>query len=110
MLIKDSRLSAYKGIREGWQARANKAVSDYKRSPGLAGFFLIDEPSSDSFADIAALRRRIRKNSRRLIGYVNMLPDYVFQTPDDYTEYLESYLFKTQPNILLLRLLSVSRG
>ncbi len=100
MLIKDPRMSAYKDLAGKWKVRANRAIADYRGAPALAGFFLIDEPHSDRYTDIAALRRRLRAKAPELIGYVNMLPDYVFHSDDDYQEYLESYLFKTQPALL----------
>lgn len=101
MLIKDQRISAHQPVAEGWQARADEALADYRDLPGLAGFFLLDEPSDGSiYPDIAALRHRIRRHDPSLIGYVNLLPDYVFAGPEDYRDYVESYLFRTRPDLL----------
>lgn len=101
MLIKDQRISAHQPVAEGWQARADEALAAYRDLPGLAGYFLLDEPSNGSiYPDIAALRQRIRRRDPSLIGYVNLLPDYVFAGPEDYRDYVESYLFRTRPELL----------
>lgn len=100
MLIKDARISAAQGLSAAWREKASRAIGFYKNRPGLAGFFLADEPGSDRNPDIAAMRRRIRREAPGKIGYVNLLPDYVFAGPEDYREHVEAYLFETRPDIL----------
>ncbi len=100
MLIKDSRLSASRSLGKFWRISASKALLDYRGHESVGGFFLSDEPNSDRNPDIAALRNRIRRRDGDKIGYVNLLPDYVFPGPEDYREYVEAYLFDTQPDLL----------
>jgi hypothetical protein len=101
MLIKDARVSAAQPLADGWQQKASNAIATYRGHPGLAGFFLLDEPSDASiYPDISALRRRLQREAPGVIGYVNLLPDYVFRAPDEYRDYVESYLFRTHPEML----------
>jgi hypothetical protein len=101
MLIKDARLSAAQPLRAGWQDRASTAIAAYRDFEALAGVFLVDEPgSAEAYPDIAALRARIRREAPGKIGYVNLLPRYAFAGPADYREYVESYAFQTEPDLL----------
>jgi len=101
MIIKDNRVSASLPLADGWQQKASNAIAAYRGQRGLAGFFLLDEPSDASiYPDISALRRRIEREAPGVIGYVNLLPDYVFRGPDDYRDYVEGYLFRTHPELL----------
>jgi hypothetical protein len=101
MLIKDARLSAAQPLQAGWQDRASNAIASYRDFDALAGVFLVDEPgSAQAYPDIAALRARIRREAPGKIGYVNLLPRYAFAGPADYREYVESYTFQTEPDLL----------
>ncbi len=100
LLIKDNRTSVARPLRDGWQQRASRAIERYRDQPGLAGFFLVDEPTAERYPDIAAMRKRIRREAPGVIGYVNLLPDYVFLGPADYREHVEDYLFRTRPDLL----------
>lgn len=101
VLVSDPRLHASRPLQEGWQERADRALATYRDHPALAGYFIVDEPGSAAiYPDIAALRRRIERTTPGRIGYVNLLPDYVFPGPDDYREYVEGYLFHTRPKLL----------
>ncbi len=100
MLIKDARISVAQELSAGWREKASRAIGFYKHRPGLAGFFLADEPSGARNPDISAMRRRIRREAPGKIGYVNLLPDYAFLGAEDYREHVEAYLFETQPDIL----------
>lgn len=101
MLIKDGRLSAAQPLQAGWQKKASRAIATYRDFDALAGVFLVDEPGgAEAYPDIAALRARIRREAPGKIGYVNLLPRYAFAGPADYREYVESYAFQTEPDLL----------
>ncbi len=101
MLIKDRRVSGATPLEPGWQVNANRAIAAYGNHESLAGFFLVDEPNDPAtYPDIAAMRRRIHDQAPEAIGYVNLLPDYLFPGPEDYREYVESYVFETRPALL----------
>jgi len=101
IILKDKRLSAHEALTEGWQQAASEAIAEYRDHPGLAGFFLVDEPGPERFTDIAALTRRIHREAPGAIAYVNLLPDYaVEEALHDYREYVEEFVFRVRPRLL----------
>lgn len=72
------------------EATAKALMND----PGLAGYFINDEPATNAFDSEASLIEKIRSVDPAHIDYVNLLPDYA--TPDQlgaptYQKYVDRF-------------------
>jgi hypothetical protein len=103
MWIKDERLNGNLPLAAGWRMRVAQAVADYGDHPALSGFYLIDEPDTHRFADVAQLVRRLRTIAPGRLSYVNLYPIYVppqHLAAASYEEYVERFLREVQPDLL----------
>lgn len=103
MWIMDARMSQYFDLAPDWAARMDAARADYGDHPALGGYFLVDEPPADKFADLGTVVDRLRAIDPERMPYVNMLPDYApadaLGTPT-YREHVERYMAEVRPPLL----------
>jgi hypothetical protein len=101
--ITDPRVDVYGALPADWRARIGDAVAEYTAYPALGGYFLVDEPSADQFADVGAVVAELQAIDPAHIPYVNLLPDYVSSdalgTPS-YHEHLERFMQTVRPPLL----------
>ena len=75
------------------------AATRLKSHPALAGYFLKDEPSASSFAELAHWLRQLRAADAEHDGYINLFPNYAKAEQlgvATYREYLDDFV-KTTP-------------
>lgn len=101
-VVYDGRIAA---ARDGVNVEANldAAVADYKDLPGLAGYFVQDEPDASGFPALAAVVGGLRRRDPLHFANVNLLPDYA--TPSqlgaaDYPTYVSSFRTTVNPPFL----------
>ena len=103
MWVNDARVDQYNGLRPDWQAQLAAVVADLGAHPALDGYFIIDEPSRDQFADLGLVVTRLRELDPTRVPYINLLPDYV--SPQalgtrTYAEHVDWYLAEVRPPLL----------
>ncbi|MFN8641674.1 MAG: hypothetical protein U0802_08475 [Candidatus Binatia bacterium] len=77
MWINDARVDQYTGLKPDWDAQLAGLVADLGAHPALDGYFIIDEPGRDQFADLGLVVTRLRQLDPTRVPYINLLPDYV---------------------------------
>jgi hypothetical protein len=103
MWINDGRIEQYHGLQPDWQARVDTVVAEFGGHPALDGYFLVDEPSRDQFADLGLVVTRLRQADPTRVAYVNLLPDYVGAEAlgtDTYAEHLDAYMAEVRPSLV----------
>lgn len=103
MWINDWRVSSYSGLAPQWEAQLAEAVAEYGDHPALGGYFLVDEPGAEQFADLGKMVARLRATDERRIPYVNLLPDFApveLLGTATYREHLERYMATVRPTLL----------
>jgi hypothetical protein len=102
LLVADGRFNAAAAEHAGWEEGVSVAVADYKGHPGLAGYFVFDEPVAGQFASVAAIVTRLRALDPGTLAYVNLLADYVAGEAGTgaYREYVERFLDTIRPALL----------
>ncbi len=65
-------------------------VQEVKKHPGLAAYFLSDEPQNDKFEYLGKWARRIESIDKKHPCYLNLLPSFPFH-PEDYKEHLRLF-------------------
>ena len=101
--ITDPRIDQTHDLPDEWEALLAGAVADYGGHPALGGYFLVDEPGADRFADLAKVVARLQAIDPGHVPYVNLLPD--FATPDglgtaSYRDYVEQFVAVVRPPLL----------
>ncbi|MDX2168191.1 MAG: hypothetical protein SF182_14040, partial [Deltaproteobacteria bacterium] len=103
LMISDPRLDLYDPAPADWPRGVSAALAEYSAHPGLAGYFLVDEPGADRFADLAPVVAHLRLVDPAHLAYINLLPDYVSPlahgTPT-YEEYVRRYMEEVRPALL----------
>jgi hypothetical protein len=61
MWINDSRIDQYHGLKSNWQAQVDAVVAEFGPHPALDGYFLVDEPGREQFADLGLVVTRLRQ-------------------------------------------------
>lgn len=78
-------------------------VARFRDEPQIVGWYLLDEPVANQFADLARLRDRIYAvDSTRLI-YLNLLPEILPSAKlgtKSYDEYMQRFLDEVRPQML----------
>jgi hypothetical protein len=103
MWISDGRVGQYYGLAPQWETRLAEAVAEYGDHPALGGYFLIDEPGAEQFADLGKAVAGLRAADPRRLPYVNILPDFApaeLLGTDTYREHLERYMTTVRPTLL----------
>jgi hypothetical protein len=77
MWINDGRIDQYHGLKPDWQAQVDAVVAEFGPHPALDGYFLVDEPGREQFADLGLVVTRLRQRDPTRVAYVNLLPSYV---------------------------------
>ena len=77
-------------------------VNKVKNHPGLAGYFLRDEPVCSGFPELAAWAKRIRAVDNEHYCYLNLLPNYA---PDEvlgdtYQRYVQRFIEEVDLQVL----------
>ena len=101
--INDSRVGQYRGLAPEWEALLAEVVAEYGDHPALGGYFLIDEPGAEQFADLGKVVARLRAADARRVPYVNILPDFApveLLGTATYREHLERYMATVRPTLL----------
>lgn len=82
--------------------RVDEVVSDWKDSPALYGYFVMDEPpdSSTEMSNIARIVKQLRLRDPDRLAFVNLLPTYGFPDEDSYRTYVSGYIETVKPDIL----------
>lgn len=71
------------------------SVNKFKNHPGIAGWFLKDEPNAPGFPEMTALRDRILEADTTHILYLNLFPDYVdldYLGTKTYEDYVQKFV------------------
>ncbi len=99
-------LKASEGTGVKIMAKSNELYSDTKNSvekfmshPGLAGYFLIDEPLAKDFPDLKAFRDRIMATDSTHLLYLNLFPANVSAEhlgTKSYENYIERFVNEVQ--------------
>ena len=108
MWLAEPRVNPYYGLAPDWEARLDEAVAEYRDHPALGGYFLIDEPSAEQFADLGKVVARLQAADGRRVPYINLLPDFApaeLLGTATYREHLEQYMATVRPLTAELRLL-----
>lgn len=103
MWINDGRIEQHTGIKPDWQARLRAVVDQFGGHPALDGYFLVDEPSSDQFADLGLVVGGLRQLDPARVPYINLLPDYISPEAlgtDTYAEHVDQFVAVVQPTLL----------
>lgn len=103
MWVNDRRVDQYHGLRPDWEAQLADAVADLGAHPALDGYFLVDEPGRDQFADLGLVVARLRQLDPNRVPYINLLPDYVPAAAwgtRTYAEHVDWYLAEVRPPLL----------
>jgi hypothetical protein len=85
------------------EAQLAAVLADYRRQPALGGYFLVDEPSTAQFDELARQVAALRAADPSALPYINLPPD--FMPPDalgsrSYGEYLAHFVATVQPPLL----------
>ncbi len=103
MWIADDRLSLYRDLDPRWEANLVDAVADYGDHPALDGYFLVDEPGAEKFADLGKVVARLQTEDPRRVPYINLYPDF---TPPDvlgtstYSQHVTQFMALVRPPLL----------
>jgi hypothetical protein len=101
--INDGRLSPHDGLHPEWESRLIEVVGEYGDHPALDGYFLIDEPHAEQFADIGKVVARLQAVDGRRLPYVNVLPDYISAEglgTETYREHVDQFMGIVRPPLL----------
>ena len=101
-ILSDARIEAALG---GANVAANLdgVVSDYANAPGLAGYFVGDEPNAGSFGAIAALETELKSRDPLHFAYTNLLPAYASGAQlgsASYSAYVHDFLATVKPALV----------
>lgn len=98
----EKALEVSKGTGVKIMAKSNELYSDTKNSvnkfkshPGLAGYFLIDEPVAKDFPNLVAFRDRIMEADSTHLLYLNLFPSLVNPAnlgTESYEEYVDRFV------------------
>lgn len=84
-------------------------VADYRKSKGMLGYFLTDEPGANSFNDLAEVVAELHRLDPDRMVFINLLPNYattdLTANPSQlnsltYTQYLSRYMEVVKPDVL----------
>jgi hypothetical protein len=101
--IADDRLSQYNDLDPQWEARLVDAVADYGGHPALDGYFLVDEPGAEKFADLGKVVARLQAADARRVPYINLYPDF---TPPEvlgtstYPQHVAQFMALVRPPLI----------
>jgi hypothetical protein len=101
--IADPRLSQYYDLDPNWETMLAAAVADYTDHPALDGYFLVDEPGAEKFADLGKVVARLHAADPGRVPYINLLPDFVSSAAlgtDTYREHVERFMAVVRPPLL----------
>ncbi|NLR63459.1 hypothetical protein HGH92_03990 [Chitinophaga varians] len=77
------------------QSATEATVRRFMNHPGLAGYYIFDEPSTRDFPMVAELVRKVRSIDPKHFAYVNLLPNYATKQQlgiDSYREYVRAFI------------------
>jgi len=99
VLVRDTKLNAL-GMDQLGQTK--ELVSMYANHPAYMGHVFYDEPSSQEFERLAALKEEYSKHAPDGLAYVNLFPTYASldQKGGTSTEYVQKYLSIFKPKVL----------
>lgn len=103
MWVNDARVDQYHGLKPDWEAQLADLVADLGAHPAVDGYFIIDEPGRDQFADLGLVVTRLRALDPTRVPYINLLPDYVPPAAwgtRTYAEHVDWYLAEVHPPLL----------
>lgn len=101
--INDGRVDQYYGLEPDWQARLDHLLAELGGHPALDGYFIIDEPGSEQFAELGLVVDRLRRLDPARVPYINLLPDYVGADAlgtDTYAEHVDRFVAVVRPALL----------
>lgn len=84
-------------------SKPEETVHVLQKYPALAGYFIVDEPVTESFDTIGRLVNRIKSVDNKRITYINLLPTYFNPKAvgvKNYEEYIGMFLAKVPTQIL----------
>ena len=103
LLIMDTRIDATVTPDAAAYARLDSVILDYKDSPALLGYHIIDEPTSDLFANIALVKNYLLAKDPDRLAYVNLNPNWApldFLGSTSYPAHVEDFIKAVQPQVL----------
>jgi hypothetical protein len=103
MWIKDGRIDQLHGLPPDWRTGVDAVLAELGGHPALDGYFLVDEPGRDQFADLGLVVARVRQADPGRVPYINLLPDYA--GPEalgtaTFAEHLDAYMAEVHPSLL----------
>lgn len=99
VLVRDPQLNALPMNELG---KIKELIAPYTSHPAYMGHVFYDEPSIRQFEELSAKKEEYKKHAPEGLAYVNMFPTYASlgQKGGTYTEYLEQYFQKFDPEVL----------
>ena len=77
------------------KSKPEETVKAVMNHPGLAGYFLVDEPQTKAFPELWAWAKRIMDTDPNHLCYLNLLPTYatsIFKSLDEYGEHVRRFV------------------
>jgi len=110
-IVNDERIAGYrpcdvrKNTGPDWthiEDRVNETVADCGGSKILRGYWIGDEPGHDKgyFSQVKRLVAALRLKDPDRIAYMNLLPTYGINLPDNYPSYVEDYVSIVRPDVI----------
>jgi hypothetical protein len=103
LIINDNRIQPDKPVDTAALKKLDQVVRDYRESPALFGYFIVDETSADNFENMAIIKKQIALGDSIHPVYVNLLPIYSSEKQlgtETYQEYIYKYIKVFQPQFL----------
>lgn len=85
------------------KANLDAIIKDYKKHPGLAGYYIIDEPNASLFPGLAEVVAYLREKDPEHPAYINLFPNYANAQQlgtASYEEYVREFIKQVQPFVL----------
>ncbi|HMJ66543.1 MAG TPA: hypothetical protein VK615_14460, partial [Candidatus Binatia bacterium] len=102
-IVSDPQLNRQVLDRPEWRDVLAGVLSNYASNAAVYGYYLTDEPNSESFPDLALLHAEVRRRDPNHPPFINLFPTYASSEQlgaPTYADYLERFLHTVKPSIL----------
>jgi hypothetical protein len=102
-IVSDPQLNREMLGRQDWRDVVGRIVSSYASEPALYGYYLIDEPNSELFPDLALLHAEVQRRDPKHPPFINLFPTYASTAQlgaPTYSDYIERFMTTVTPAIL----------